>query len=98
MMHIVLVCREYVGSARAGGIGSYMQEIAHAYISKGHKVTIITASDDTREQFETITDNGLIIKYLSGGDFLVPAVEGNSRIKKLRCLYRFHSYRKELRP
>ena len=97
MMHIVLVCREYVGSARAGGIGSYMQEIARAYISKGHKVTIITASDDTREQFETITDNGLRIKYLSGGDFLVPAVEGNSRIKKLRCLYRFHSYRKELR-
>lgn len=96
-MHIVLVCREYVGSVRGGGIGSYMHEIACAYIAKGHKVTVVTASDDTRMQYETITDEGIIVKSLSGGDFLVPLVERASRIKKLRCIYRFYSYRKKLR-
>lgn len=96
-MHIVLVCREYVGSVRGGGIGSYMQEIARAYISKGHKVTVVTASDNTKSQFEIITDDGIKIKSLSGGDFIVSAIEGYSRLKKLRCLYRFHKYRKKLR-
>lgn len=96
-MHIVLVCREYVGSVRGGGIGSYMHEIARAYVMGGHKVTVVTASDNTKTQFETITDEGIRISYLSGGDFIVPSAEGHSRVKKLRCLYRFHSYRRKLR-
>lgn len=96
-MHIVLVCREYVGSARGGGIGSYMQEIARAYIAKGHRVTVVTASDNTKKQSETLTSDGIKIISLSGGDFLVPSVEGNSRVRKLRCLYRFHSYRRKLK-
>ena len=60
-MHIVLVCREYVGSARGGGIGSYMQEIARAYIAKGHRVTVVTASDNTKKQSETLTSDGIKI-------------------------------------
>lgn len=96
-MHIILVCREYVGSARSGGIGSYMHDIACAYIKKGHKVTVITASDNTKKQYETTSENGICIKSLSGGDFLVSSVEGYSKIKKLRCIYRFHSYRKKLK-
>lgn len=96
-MHIVLVCREYVGSLRAGGIGSYMQEIARKYVDNGHKVTVITASDNTAEESEYITSDGINVVSLSGGDFLVPSVEGKSKIKKLRCIYRFHSYRKKLR-
>lgn len=97
MMHIILVCREYVGSARGGGIGSYMQEIARAYVAKGHKVTVITASDDTSKESESYSLEGIKVISLSGGDFIVPSVEGNSKIKKLRCVYRFHSYRRKLR-
>lgn len=96
-MHIVLVCREYVGSARGGGIGSYMQEIARAYIAKGHRVTVITASDDTAKESEASSPEGIRVIALSGGDFLVPKVEGHSKVKKLRCIYRFHSYRRKLR-
>lgn len=96
-MHIILVCREYIGSSRGGGIGSYMQEIARAYVKMGHKVTIVTASDDTRREYQLTTDDGLNIISLSGGDFLVEKAEGRSKLKKLRCLYRFHSYRRKLR-
>lgn len=96
-MHIVFVCREYVGSSRSGGIGSYMEEIARAYIIKGHKVTIVTASDDTRQYKEWHSKDNIHIISLSGGDFLVEKEEGRSKIKKLRCIYRFHSYRKKLR-
>lgn len=96
-MHIVLVCREYVGSSRSGGIGSYMEEIAKAYVAKGHNVTVVTASDDTRQYQEWFSKDNIHIISLSGGDFLVEKEEGSSKIKKLRCIYRFHSYRKKLR-
>lgn len=96
-MHIVLVCREYVGSFRSGGIGSYMNEISNAYIKLGHHVTIVTASDDTRQEYETVSPEGVRIISLSGGDFLVDKVERKSIIKKARCIYRFNSYRKKLR-
>lgn len=96
-MHIVFVCREYVGSSRSGGIGSYMEEIAKAYVAKGHNVTVVTASDDTRQYKEWFSKDNIHIISLSGGDFLVEKEEGRSKIKKLRCIYRFHSYRKKLR-
>lgn len=34
---------------------------------------------------------------LSGGDFLIPQVEGMSLLKKFRMFYRFYSYRKSIR-
>lgn len=70
-MHIVLVCREFIGSARAGGIGSYMEEINRAYVRLGHKVTIVTASDDTRRELWYSRD-GYDVVSLAGGDFSVP--------------------------
>lgn len=95
-MHIVLVCREFVGSLRGGGIGSYMEEIAKEYVAMGHKVTIVTASDDTRSETTYVRDGYTVIS-LSGGDFLCQGVEPGSKFKKLRLLYRFHSYRKKLK-
>lgn len=96
IMHIVLVCREFVGSVRAGGIGSYMEEIAKEYVAMGHKVTVVTASDDTRHQSTYLRDGYTVIS-LSGGDFFCQGVESGSKLKKLRLLYRFHSYRRKLR-
>lgn len=95
-MHIVLVCREFVGSIRSGGIGSYMDEIAKAYIGLKHKVTIVTASDDTRIE-SRYEKNGYTVISLSGGDFFCDGLESGSKLKKLRLLYRFHSYRRKLR-
>lgn len=95
-MHIVLVCREFVGSMRGGGIGSYMEEIAKEYVAMGHKVTIVTASDDTCSESTYIHDGYTVIS-LSGGDFFCQGVEPGSKFKKLRLLYRFHSYRKKLK-
>lgn len=95
-MHIVLVCREFVGSVRGGGIGSYMEEIAKQYVAMNHKVTIVTASDDTHSE-STYNRDGYTVISLSGGDFFCRSAEGGANLKKLRLLYRFHSYRKKLR-
>ena len=95
-MHIVFVSREYVPSLRGGGIASYVKDMANGLVSAGHKVTVICASDDTRESSDKIEENGLRIIRLSGGDFIVPQIEGNNILKKFRCIYRFHSYRKKI--
>lgn len=95
-MHIVLVCREFTGSLRAGGIGSYMEEIARAYVHLGNKVTIVTASDDTRCESQYVRD-GFRVICLAGGDFFCSGVEPGSKLKKLRLVYRFHSYRMRLK-
>lgn len=95
-MHIVFVSREYVPSLRGGGIASYVKDMANGLVSAGHKVTVICASDDTRESSDKFEENGLRIIRLSGGDFIVPQIEGNNISKKFRCIYRFHSYRKKI--
>lgn len=95
-MHIVFVSREFVPSLRGGGIASYVKDMANGLVSAGHKVTVICASDDTRESSDKIEENGLRIIRLSGGDFIVPQIEGNNKLKKFRCIYRFHSYRKKI--
>lgn len=96
-MHIVLVCREYIGSLRAGGIASYLEEISRAYINLGHKVTIVTASDDTRkDSIEEISSSFKIIR-IKGGDFINPKIEHQNLVNRFRFLYRFRSYRKRLR-
>lgn len=94
-MHIVYVCREYPPSLRGGGIASYIKEMAQGLCEVGHRVTVICASDDTRK--ETIQDdNGVAVIRLKGGDFIIPEVEKTTILKKFRCLYRFHSYRKRI--
>lgn len=96
-MHIVYVSREYPPSQRGGGISSYLKIVAEGFASRGHRVTVIAASDDTRKESEE-TINGVRIIRLSGGDFLLPQSEPErSKICKLRFLYRFHSYRKKIR-
>lgn len=95
-MHIVLVSREYIPTLRGGGIASYVKEMASSFIEFGHQVTIVCTSDDTRKESDTII-NGIRVIRLSGGDFIIPSIEGRSTFKKFRCLYRFHSYRKKIR-
>lgn len=95
-MHIVYVSREYPPSLRGGGIASYLKEISVGMRQAGHQVTIVCASDDTRKSADTVDENGIRVIRLSGGDFLIPQIEGNSIIKKLRPLYRFWSYRKKI--
>lgn len=95
-MHICFVCREYPPSLRGGGIASYIKEVAHGLHDAGHRVTVIAASDDTRLSSDEDDEEVRVIR-LSGGDFLIPQVEGNSLLKKFRMFYRFYSYRKSIR-
>ena len=95
-MHIVYVSREYPPTLRGGGIASYVRDMACYYASLGHRVTVVAASDDTRKESDETIDGVRIIR-LSGGDFLVPQIEGNSSLKKLRCLYRFFTYRMKVK-
>lgn len=94
-MHICFVCREYIPSLRGGGIASYVYNMAHIFNSKGHKVTVICASDNTYKS-ENDYDNGINVIRLSGGDFYIEGAEDYNIMKKLRVVYRFHSYRKKL--
>lgn len=95
-MHIVYISREYPPAVRMGGIASYVKEIAEAMVERGHKVTVVAASDNTRNEKEEII-NGVNIVRLKGGDFIVPGIENNSfKYKKLRQIYRFRSYRKRI--
>lgn len=95
-MHICFVCREYPPSLRGGGIASYIKDVAHGLHDAGHRVTVIAASDDTRLSSDE-DDEGVRVIRLSGGDFLIPQVEGNSLLKKFRMFYRFYAYRKRIR-
>ena len=95
-MHICFVCREYPPSLRGGGIASYIKEVAHGLHDAGHRVTVIAASDDTRLSSDE-DDEGVRVIRLSGADFLIPQVEGNSLLKKFRMFYRFYAYRKRIR-
>ena len=94
-MHIVYISQEFPPSQRAGGIASYVKEMADGMIRLGHQVTIVTASDDTRISSDTVKD-GIRVLRLSGGAFFVPSAEDGSKMKKLRIIYRFHSYRRKV--
>lgn len=94
-MHICFVCREYVPSLRGGGIASYIKEMATGLCEKGNKVTVICASDDTRQE-STYLDGKVNVIRLKGGDFLIPEKESPSILKKFRIFYRFFSYRKRI--
>ncbi len=91
-MHIVYISREYVPTLRGGGIASYLYTVAHAIASKGHNVTVICASDNTRTCSDSMDKNVKIVR-LQGGDFFLPQAEKGISLKKLRFAYRYHSYR-----
>lgn len=95
-MHIVYISQEYPPSLRAGGIASYVKEIAQGMIRLGHQVTVITASDDTRQDSDCMEEQVRVIR-LSGGAFFIKTLEGGSKLKKLRIIYRFRSYRRKLK-
>ncbi len=95
-MHIVYISQEYPSSRRGGGIASYVKEIADGMVRLGHQVTVVTASDDTRVCSDAI-EEGIRVLRLSGGAFFVQESEGGTTMKKLRIVYRFHSYRREVR-
>lgn len=96
-MHIVYISREYVPTRRGGGIASYVKEMAVAMTRRGHKVTVICASDDTRRQSDSV-EEGIRVIRLRGGDFIIPSVEHTPlvQVKKLRMVYRFYSYRRRI--
>lgn len=94
-MHIVYISREYGDSMRGGGIATYIQLISEGLSKKGHKVTVITAADDTRkESFKKVNEN-LSVVYLAKGDFFISSVEhsGLAGLKKFRIFYRFFNFR-----
>ncbi|UZD23051.1 glycosyltransferase family 4 protein [Algoriphagus halophytocola] len=92
-MHIVFVSREYHDSKRGGGIATYLHDLISMILDHGHRVTLITASDDTRTQSIEVEDNFTKIN-LEGGDFIIPQVEpGFTQLKKFRIFFRFFSYR-----
>jgi glycosyltransferase involved in cell wall biosynthesis len=95
-MHIVFVSREYPPSLRGGGISTYVKNVAEVLVASKQQVTVIRASDDTRLSNDENINNVRIIS-LSGGDFVIPEIEGSSLLKKFRGIYRFHSYRKKIR-
>ena len=94
-MHICFISREYFPSLRGGGIASYVKEMAYAMHELGHQVTVIAASDDTRQQSDKM-DHGIRIIRLKGGDFVIRGVEKASLYHRFRFLYRFLSYRKAI--
>lgn len=96
-MHICFVCREYIPSLRGGGIASYTKEMAEGLSARGHKVTIICASDNTSEESDTTGLNNIRVIRLRGGDFYIPEVEKGNIIYKFRPIYRYFSYRKRIR-
>lgn len=95
-MHIVYVCREYPPSLRGGGIASYIKEMAHGMAARGHQVTVVAASDDTRRT-SVEDDGGVRVLRLSGGDFWVPDAEPGNKLFKFRPLYRYRQYRQRVR-
>lgn len=96
-MHIVYVCREYPPALRMGGIASYLKEISVAMVQRGHEVTVIAASDDTRNEYEENID-GIRVIRLKGGDFVLPSIESSfTLLKKFRGIYRFGSYRRRIK-
>lgn len=95
-MHICYISREYPPSLRGGGIASYVKEVAEGMARRGHQVTVICASDDTRTCSDAKED-GIRVIRLAGADIIIPKVEGISVLKKFRILYRFRSYRQKIR-
>jgi glycogen synthase len=97
-MHIVYISREFWESKRGGGIATYIRLIAEGMIDRGHKVTVITASDDTREE-QTVTQGNLTIIFISRADFILTDVEQYKLpiLKKFRLFYRFFSFRRKIR-
>lgn len=96
-MHIVYVCREYPPALRMGGIASYLKEISMTMVQLGHEVSVIAASDDTRNEYEEFIDGVRVIR-LKGGDFVLPSIETTFTLfKKFRSIYRFASYRKRIK-
>lgn len=96
-MHIVYVSREYSPSHRGGGIASYLRIMAEGFAARGHQVTVVAASDDTRHESDEIV-NGVRVFRLPGGDFCIKESEPDAGfMAKFRFLTRFHSYRKSIR-
>ena len=71
-MHIVYISREFVPTQRGGGIASYVKDMASAMVARGHQITVICASDDTRTTSDKM-ENGIRIIRLKGGDFIIPS-------------------------
>lgn len=97
-MNICYVSRELPPAKRCGGIGVYVWEMARKLAALGHRVTVISASDDTRLEEESFLEGVRVIR-LAGGDFAVPGAEpcGDSQwCRYLRSISRYHSYRRRL--
>lgn len=97
-MHIVYVSRELVPSLRCGGIGSYVWDMARHVVRRGHRATVICASDDTRQLSDETTEGVRTIR-LCGGDFAVRGIEpagANPLARRWREMRRYRSYRRSV--
>lgn len=59
-MHILLVSYEFPPAMATGGIGSYLEHLAHLLFRKGHTVSVISAT----EEEEQVVDRGFCKNYL----------------------------------
>jgi glycogen synthase len=95
-MKIAFITRELPISPRCGGIGHYVWDIANYLQNNGHKITIITASDD--HTLSNLSEQGGIkIISLPDADFYI----GKNRIltalySKLRGYVKYAQYRQNV--
>ncbi len=97
-MHVVYVSRELVPSLRCGGIGSYVCDVSRQIAARGHRVTVVCASDDTRKTSNAVIE-GVRVVRLPGGDFAIRGIEPAGRspaTRYWRSLTRHDSYRRRV--
>lgn len=97
VVKIAFVTREFPPSMRAGGIATYVWEVARFLSVKGHEVFVVCASDDCLKESREKVDGVTVIR-LAGGDFYIadrPSLVGRLRALA-RQLLRFVSYRRRV--
>jgi glycosyltransferase involved in cell wall biosynthesis len=94
-MNILYISREFPPSKRSAGIGTYVREISTGMTKLGHKVYVISASDDIfKEYTETIDE--VTVYRIKGGDFFIHKNLGGKFISKFRSIFNYNSYRKKV--
>lgn len=95
-MTICFVSREFIGSKRAGGIATYVYDMAKSLVTRGHRVIVLTASDDVTIEESHVSEGIKIIK-LSGADFFLHSNRFVQAIfYRFRSRFFYDSYRRKV--